>query len=268
MKTEEVTKYWQELADGAGLSAEQMKAVSEVLGEEKVSKAFVEKFMPVADHHRTVDKVKGDSTKQLEEAQGKLTQYQEWYEKQAKPAYDQVLTNMQEYNRYKETYGPLENGDKGGDKGGNNNDNVLTRDDLEKTVSERTAALNSQWSDMWTFGIDAADDFRDKYGKRFPVKEFRKFAEEKQLPLEVAYKEFEAPFLAEKEKADRENWEKKKAEEIERDLRSKLNAPSEDIPSEPHTFFDRKAPEKDADPVQEKVNSKSGFLAGWGGQAG
>lgn len=265
MNATEFKQYWQELAEGAGLSEDQKRAVSEVLGTDKVSAAFAEKFLPVSDHHRTLDKVKGESKAALDEAQQKAKQYEDWYTTQAKPAYDQMLTTAEQYAKYKELYGDLP-----GDGGQTNNqpvklpDNVVTREDLDRIV----AVQNDQFSNLWEKGFEFAAKYQGVTGKQFPASEFKKFAldeSHRHLPMEASFEQFMKPHYEAKEKADREAWEKAKLEEIERNVMSRHNVPPDTKPSEPHPFFSPK-PEKfkDLDNQGLKQNAKTGFLTGWG----
>ncbi len=87
--------------------------------------------------------------------------------------------------------------------------------------------------DLTTFMTDAAEEFRERYGKRFNSKEFRKFYEEgyqkgEFADLATGFDRFKTPYEEEKQKVDREQWEKTTAERIRREERDKLlsNAPS------------------------------------------
>ncbi len=51
-------KYWQEIATKAGLSADGIAAVSDTLGDEAVARAFRQAFVPVAEHHSTLDEMR------------------------------------------------------------------------------------------------------------------------------------------------------------------------------------------------------------------
>jgi multidrug efflux pump subunit AcrB len=273
MNAKQVANYWQELAKDAGLDEAQTKSVAEVLGTDKVSATFAEKFMPVADHHRTLDQAKGELKTKFDEAQAKAQQYEKWYQEQATPALQQVNTIMQDYEKYKDLYGPLEEGAQGNPNGnptGKLPDNVVTKSDLEAQLANERAQLNQNWSNLWEKGLDFSADYQELTGKRFPAADYRKFAQEHpEQSLEQSYAQFTAEAREQKSKAEREAWEKDKREEIERDVRSRYNVPAEDKPSESHPFFGPKDKElKDLDPQEVKDGARAAFTTSWGEAGG
>lgn len=274
MNAKEFQTYWQELATGAGLSEDETKRVGEVLGNEKVSAAFVEKFMPVADHHRTLDKVKGESKTELDQAKLAAKRYEDWYKNKALPAHNQAKSYIDSLQKYRDLYGPLGENKKP-DANGKLPDNVVTKEDLVKQFGEYQARMSRQTADLWETTAEIANRYQGVTGKPFPAKEFRSFAEQKaeedrqngRAPrsLDDYANEWMSPLVEEKQKAERTEWEKNKEQEIEQKLRSRLDVPPDTSPSEPHPFFS--APNKDLKDMDQQeiaAHRRQAFTTGWG----
>src|SRR5262245_37007027 len=93
----DVKKYWQEIAQKAGLPPEEVQAVEAILGKDTVSKAMVDSFVPMPDYSRNLGELNG----KVKTAEERANAYQDWYNKQAQPVVEQLA-------KYKETYGELD----------------------------------------------------------------------------------------------------------------------------------------------------------------
>ena len=79
-----------------------------------------------------------------------------------------------------------------------------------------------------------------KFGEEPDLDAIDKIAMEKNIPLDAAYKEYIQPRVDEKAKKDREDWEKKTREEIERDVRSRHHLPADSVPDQSALFSPRR----------------------------
>ena len=104
MKVDELTSYWQELASKAGLDTTQIKAVAETLGDERVAKVFTEGFRSAPEFSRGLDKQRTEWEQKVNDSDQKVSQLTNWYETEAKPAYEQNLRGVQSLQRYQELY--------------------------------------------------------------------------------------------------------------------------------------------------------------------
>ena len=271
MAKRNLSEYWQEMAAKAGLSEAQIKAVGESLGDETVAKAFAEAFVPVPDHHSTLDKKKSEYEKQVQEALEKTQQYTEWYEKQAKPAYEQNLKGVSSLARYQELYGPLDaEGNSGTDNGNEHKQttmpaNTLTKEEFEEKMREFGNATVTLTKSAMRVAGDYLHRFKEPMSDE-QLTDLENVATSNGLSLDKAYEMWISPRVKEAEmEALKTKYEREKEEAV-RDALSQRNLPVDSSPPE-HPFFNPTKVEKDATPQDVRQQGKDAFMkafTSWG----
>ena len=264
-KHDNLSQYWQEMAAKAGLDEAQVKAVAESLGDETVAKVFKEAFVPVPDHHSTIDRQKTDFQQRLEAAQADGRRLTEWYEKEAKPAYEQNLGGVQSLKQYQELYGPLDGtANSFHNNGTPRNDapvNTVTRDELEKMFRERDEATVVLTKTAMRVSGDYAHRFKEPMSAE-NIAELEKVAVDNHISLDKAYELWIAPKVADqKESAMKAKFETEKAEAV-RDALSQRNLPVDSKPQE-HPFFNPVKVEGEPTPADVRARSRDAFTQGW-----
>lgn len=103
----------------------------------------------------------------------------------------------------------------------------VTKDDLIKFSQD----MGFRYSNVIKNTAQITAQHVARFGEAPDMEAIDKIAGEQNLPIAKAYEEYIKPRLAEADKKGREEWEKKRSEEIERDLRSRLKVPD----SQPET---------------------------------
>lgn len=248
-----VKEYAGQLAKEAGLPEDQAKVFLDVLGNEKVSKAFEERMLAKDDYSRNMDAISSERKK-----------LNEWYGEQVKTAaknQETVNSATAQVKQYVETYGELPNGVPV--PGGNRAidaavANYISKDDHEKAINN----LSQQFVGVLKSGLKASSDYQYRFGKPLDVDALEKFAVEHKLPLDMAYEKFISPEVQAKETANVEERVKAAREEGLREGRSLANVPIDAKPKEPHVFFDRK-PADQAPQTDRQI--RDNFAAAWVG---
>jgi len=266
MKVDELTSYWQELASKAGLDEAQIKAVGETLGNEQVAKVFVDGFRSASEFSRGLDKNRSEWEQQLKESNQKVEQLTNWYEQEAKPAYEQNLRGVQTLQRYQELYGSLD-----GNNMQNNSHpksdtptNGLTREEFQKAMEE----YGHKTVDLTKAALLMGGDYQQKFKRPLnqeELAEIERTALENRLPLDRAYQSWVTPKVRELELSELEAKYKQEKEEAVRDALSKHNLPVDSKPPEYHPFFN---PQSEGNPEADaRAASQQAFLSGWTGGA-
>lgn len=237
----DVNEYWAEIAQKAGLSAEQITGVSSMLQDEAVAKAFNGAFVNRPDVDRALDK-KGQESRDTALAEAKVG-YDDWYHKEALPRLNSLNEQIRQYEG---KFGPLgkapANPPADPANPPRNGEGQLTQAQLQEQIlstvngllKDRDAATVNLWED----GLTITDDWRRRFpNEAFPTTEFREFAERNNLRPGDAYEKFIAPRVEEgRVVAHKQELEDAKAEAV-RDYVSKHGSPVDSAPREPAPFF-------------------------------
>jgi len=178
---------------------------------------------------------------------GRVKQYQDWYP-QAKGEYDRMAAEytkaMEELTAYRATGGqPQFDATK-----------YISREDMARIMLQERAEAGQRFASVIkdTAAITARHTVRFKDEPDFAA--IDKIAMENNLPLTAAYEKYIQPRVQEQEKASQEEWKKQQREEIERDLRSRYQLPTETVPAEQSPLY-RKGEEAPKDMDQDLLNA-------------
>lgn len=176
---------------------------------------------------------------------GRVRAYQEWYPK-AEAEYNRMQA---EYNR---ALAELE-----AYRGGNpqqqqfDASRYVTREDIQAMEIERGRRYASVIKDTAEITAEHVARFHEKPD----LGRIDEIAMKENLPLRAAYDKYVEPRVKEAEKEARVKWEKDKAEEIERDIRSRLKVPVDPTPSEQSPLFRKTDDKPPADMDAELLNT-------------
>ena len=178
---------------------------------------------------------------------GRVKQYQDWYPT-AKAQYDQMATEyskaMEELNAYRQTGGqPQFDPNK-----------YISREDMARILIQERTEAGQRFASVIkdTAAITARHTVRFKDEPDFAA--IDKIAMEQNIPLTVAYEKYIEPRVREQDKASQEEWKKQQREEIERDLRTRYQLPTEQVPAEQSPLY-RKNEEAPKDMDQDLLNA-------------
>jgi hypothetical protein len=269
MKVDEIAGYWQELAKKSGLNEDQTKKVLEALGDEPVAKAFTENFRTASEFSSGLDKERAAVTERLTAAEQKAAVLEEWYEKEAKPAFERNLQGVSSLQQYQELYGPLDGTAPLTATPNNGNQppmNAVTREELEEMFRQQSART----VDLTKAALIIGGDYQHRFKKPLSSEELAELetsAVENRLPLDKAYEMWIAPKVAEQEREALTAKFEKEKEDAVRDALSQHNLPVDNKPPEHHPFFHPEKAEGDEDKgenaFEAKQKSKSAFLSSW-----
>ncbi len=270
----DVNEYWAEIAQKAGLTADQISGVGTMLQDEAVAKAFNGAFVNRPDVDRALDK-KGVESRDAALAEAKVG-YDDWYHKEALPRLNSLNEQIRQYEGQ---YGPLGNPpadpkNPPARRPANppaNGEGQLTQAQLETQILETVNGLlkdrDAATVNLWEDGLTIVDDWRRRFpAEAFPTTEFREFAERNNLRPGDAYEKFIAPRVEEgRVDAHKKELEAAKEEAV-RDYVSKHGSPVDTAPKDPAPFFiPKEAPaegEKPAGPLTDK-QKQAMFTESW-----
>ncbi len=248
-------QYWQEIAKKAGLPEDQAKVLEAIAANEVVQNAFV----PRPEYSRQLDEATGKyNTLVQQNAEYYKTEMQKTAERQQ--MVDQYAAQAQ---RYRDLYGELE-------PGVTPQQRVTTPAfDASQYISKSDydAALKRiEGQSLFVIkeGLKASQDYMANFGKPLDIDALEKFAVEKGLPINQAYREFVAPELEAKQNSSFAEKLKQAREEGAADALSRANVPIDARPRESSPFLSHIAAKPDpaavAPTVTERVNS---FADAW-----
>ena len=162
---------------------------------------------------------------------GRVKQYQDWYP-QAKGEYDRMATEynkaIEELNAYRANPGGQPQFDPS---------KYVSREDMARVMMQERAEMGQRFApvikDTATIVARHAARFKDE----LDISAIDKLATERNLPLIAAYEQYIQPRVKEQEKAANEQWKKDQREEIERDLRSRYQLPTEQVPADQSPLY-------------------------------
>lgn len=167
---------------------------------------------------------------------GRVKQYQDWYPK-AQAEYDRMAT---EYTKAVNELQALQGGNGGG--------NQPPAFDASKYVSkDDLLAMQVDMGRRYAGVIKDTAEITAEHVSRFREKPdlgaIDRIATEQNIPLRMAYEKYIEPRVKDEEKTARAKWETDKAQEIERDLRSRYKMPVEQAPPEQSPLLSNRKPE-------------------------
>lgn len=228
----------------ATIPEDQRGTVESALKSDSFAEAASPFIMMRSDYSREQDRL----AKEKADLEAEKNRYTEWYgvaSAEAAAAAEVKAEAEKRIAAYEATYGPLDDADK---KRMAKIDPAQLEsallDKLQKEIANRDFAslkVNSMLTDMqW--------EHREKFnGERLDTDALLKFAGEKQLPLDAAYREFVAPKVQELDKADREKAIQKAREEGAAEALSKHRLPVSPAAAGPNIF----SLSKDSQPLSE-----------------
>lgn len=230
--TDEQEKYYRKLAQDAGFSEEQTKAVLEAIGNEKFGQGVV----PRPEFSRGLDQERA----KMKPLQDRVDYYEKDFYPKAKKAQDAYMAGVERLRLYEQTYGEIRPGQQARQAA---EATGLSRDEVERLVQERAEKLISARDRMFLEFEEIRDSHRDEFGKPLPIRDFEGFVEKQRESGDfVNLKSAHDRFVAE----DRDTLRQKKIdEEVDRRLKEKLedyqsqhHIPSDPRPTEPHLLND------------------------------
>ncbi len=180
---------------------------------------------------------------------GRVKQYQDWYPK-AEAEYNRMAT---EYQRATAELEALKNGGTVTTPPAFDPTNYVSRADLvqfNKEMGQRYAAVIKD-----TASITSRHVTRFKEEPDFSA--IDKIASEQGIPLPMAYDKWVEPRVKDAEKAANEQWKKDQREEIERDIRSRYQLPTEQVAQEQSPLY------RHVDPKDAPKDMDAELLAAW-----
>lgn len=248
-------EYWQKLAAEIGLPEDQAKVAEQIFSNEKIANAFV----PRPDFSRSLD----EQQKKYNEL---VAQNETYYKTEAQRAaenqkkVDEALAQAQ---RFRDLYGELPNDGSqrqvvqtpafDGSK-------YISREDYDKELKR----IEGQSLYVIKEGLKASQDYMSKFGKPLDIDALEKFAVERNLPINLAYKEMIQPELEAKQSSSFAEQLKKAREEGAAEARSRANVPIDTTPKEVSPFLSnvlRPAPKENA-PLSTQDRVKN-FAEAW-----
>lgn len=254
----DLKSYWQEQAKKAGLSDEQAQAVLGALGDEKVAKAFAEGFVTRSDYSRDLDRTR-------DEWKGKVAQYDEWYNKQALPTYQQAQQVQASLAKYRELYGDLTD-----PNNGTHARPGLSREEVAQLMEERERQRDAAYNRVAKTFARASADYMKKFGDVLDVDGFEEFAVKRGGDPWDAYNAYIAPKVQEQQTAfeakrsqEVEDRIKREREEAVRDYASKHHLPAEVKKESFSPLYDQKAVPQGTSEREMEHSSRNAFVDGW-----
>ena len=226
----DVKAYLEGLAQSAGLDETTKAAVLQAASTEKFAKQLGDDILRHQDYSRMAD--------ELRKKEGELGI---WYQDVLKITADNKkavddATSIAE--RYRQQYGDLtEDGGKPLIASPANTAEV-------KELREALQRTEANTLGLFKVGLRVATQHLKDFNEVLDTDALAKFAVEKGLTLESAYKEFVAPRVADRQKTEMDEKLKAAREEGARDALSKHKLPTDPMPRAPHPFFDRPKPEE------------------------
>ena len=251
-KVEDYVAYFKELAAKAGLPQEQADKVLEALNNPTIREGFVPRPNYSSDLDSATARAKAEATTSAKSF------YDDWFQKEGKPAYDKSQSIIKDYAQYVALYGPLDGQPTG--TGGGNGNNYLTPEQAKQMMSEGQAALMGSIVGMQKKSMRVATKHLREFNEVLDPDELEKFASTHGInDIDQAYNAYVQPRIAEKQNLDWEAKVKAAREEGAKDERSRLKVP--------HDFKAREYVNPFTKPRDKVENpeaaSRDAFMAGW-----
>jgi hypothetical protein len=257
----DLKSYWQELAKAQGLSDEDAAAVLQVLGNEKVAKAFQQGFVERPVFSSELDKTRNEWKSKADTAATRLTEYEHWYNTAALPAHQQAVQAVELLGKYQQAYGALDGTTEFKAATG------MTQEQINKILDERQGQQNQAFMKVSKTLARASADYMKRFGDVLDMDAFEDFAVKRGGDPWDAYNAFVAPKVQEataaaETKRTQEFEEKLKAarEEGARDALSKRGLPTE-VKTEPSNL--RRYLDTPKDQLPTEATARQAFMEEW-----
>jgi hypothetical protein len=217
-------EYWQQFAKESGLPEDQVKALDAAFANEKVANAFV----PRPEYSRSLNEEQKKYNELVEKNQTYyMTEAQRAAENQRKV--DEALGAAQ---RYRDLYGELDPAQ---------HRPVVSPTDMSKYVSaedyqKELKRIEGQSLYVIKEAVKASQDHFAKFGEPLDIDALEKYAVERNLPIDRAYKDMIQPRLEEKQNVGFAEKLKAAREEGAREALSRVNVPIDTRPRESTPF--------------------------------
>jgi len=242
MTKQEATAYLEGLAQEAGFDETTKTAVLQALANEKFAKGITDGVLRQDEFSRNLDSVRAEKER-----------LGTWYE-EAKAAHEKNLAGIEALNKYRETYGSLEDPKPAPVEKHELPANVVTREDFEKSMKAYAAQTGKVIKSI----TRSAADHLHRFGQPLDVDDFEKFMVEKDLEPDPAYEKYIAPKVAAKAEEELKLRIERERKEAVLDYASKHQLPVEAKPREHHPLFDQRKPAEDA--RDDAKESREAFL--------
>lgn len=254
---DDLRQYWQEIATKAGLPEDKVSAISGVLGDESVARAFRQGFVPVPEHHSTLDQMKNRVTSREQELN-------DWYQRVAVPAYQSNLSGIEKLRQYESLYGEI-------DGSATNNPGAetmnLTPEEIDRRLEEKLRARDQAFVGLVKAIPRMSFDYYKRFGEVLDSDAVEKIALENGLPPDLAYERYIAPKVEAQRSVELEAKIKAAREEGYRDALSKSHLPVDSTPRDSNPFFEREEPKPGTSDLEQDRGSRQAFLEGWNNYA-
>lgn len=248
-KIDDLQKYWQDIATKAGLSQEQADLISDSLADQNIAKAFRQGFVPVPEHHSTLDTLKANTEAREQELNN-------WYNNTALPAYQANVAGIDRLRQYESLYGNL---DPNANHGNAPNNPQNIEELLERKLRERDQSYISLMKAIPQMSLD----YYKRFNEPLNMDDVEKIALREGLPPQLAYERYIAPKVEERRKAEYEAALKTAREEGYREAVTKHHIPVNSTPKDSFTLV---RDEKAGPPMNqqaEEAASRDAFMEGW-----
>jgi hypothetical protein len=251
MNRTEAKEYFKNLAVKENLTEAEYDSILKAFDNEKTAKLVLDAFVPRPEYSTALDQKEKERLAALTSEK----EVRDWYNTKGKPAYDQNQASIDLLNKYRETYGNLD----AGERKELAKEAGMTKAEVEKFMDEKlTQSQNAMNTLLKQIPRLATQHFKE-FGEVLDMDELEKLAVGKNLPVDIAYKEMIAPKVEERRQAD---FTKKLADaklEGAREARSKM-IPGDTASRTPNLLTDREKLPEGADP--DKI-SRDAFSQGW-----
>jgi len=188
-------KYWQEIATKAGLAPEAVASIGQTLGDESVARTFRQAFVPVAEHHSTLDEMRNRTT-------AREAELNDWYQNSAMPAYQANLGGIERLRQYESLYGDISG--QGGNLGTTTEGFLRNKEDLDKYLEDKLRAERAGNLALMKALPRMQVDYYNRFKEVLDPDDLEKLAVQKGLPPEAAYTELIKPKVEAQQKVE---WE-------------------------------------------------------------
>lgn len=252
MDRAEAKKYFEGLAQKSGLPAEKVAGIMQALDDEATGKLVLDAFVPRPEFSRGLD-----------EAKAKVDEITRWHQEKALPAYETNKRGAALLQQYIEKYGDIATAAEAAVAAEGTG---LTKAQVQELLNAALKERDSAYVGLTKTAVRSSQDYFMRFKEPLPVDELEKYALEKGLSLDAAYKEFIEPKVQAQTTAEWEQKLKAAREEGARDALSKVHTPLDGRPrdaTKPHPFWDRKEVPQGTTEQDQDRSSRDAFYTGW-----
>lgn len=262
----DLKEYFASLAkDGGWDDATQQTVLKAIADNEKVSKKLGDELMTRPDYSRSMDELR----KQTEAFEQQKTAWQEWYKTADSAVRQQQAEAVQAkaaLNAYKETFGDLTGGTVD-PKNGNGTAPAFDPAQLQTQMTQQFQALQQQLLGTVVETAKVQGDYFQTFNRPMSpaeVDELTKLATSQGRPLSDVYREYVAPKLQEKQKAEWEAETTRRTNEAVKDALSKHQIPVDAAPKGTSSFLSKvQESQKTATNPRTESERRASFVEAW-----